>query len=114
MCLEIKIFLLPIQINFSFSRVFSNCCKVCSEDVTRAENSFAGLLYMNLRSVADCMIGESLNFSVFVLLIFHLRVNIMGITWNFITCRRDPFRKIRLSVGMFQKEIASIFLSQSK
>lgn len=55
MCLEIKIFLLPIQVNFSFSRVFSNCCKVCSEDVTRAENSFAGLLYMNLRSVADCM-----------------------------------------------------------
>jgi len=50
-----KIFLLPIQVNFSLPGMFSSCCKVCNEDVTRAENSLGCLLCMNFGSAVDCM-----------------------------------------------------------
>lgn len=78
-------FLLPNQLNFPVSGMFSNCCKVCSKDVTAAETSLGDLLYMNPRSLVDCTHdGRVIKLQcicLFVLFIFHLRVNIMERSW---------------------------------
>lgn len=68
MCSVSKIFLIPLQVNLSLSEMFSNCCKVCSEVVARAEDCFGGLLCTNLGLLlaVRLVMGKSLNFKIFV------------------------------------------------